>query len=172
MWISFYFLLCFEFLALFPYLNLICVTFVFSGLFDFVWVSFIYYFIYFLHRFFYILISLIFFVFSIFQFFLFFYLSPHFPTFFQFCRKHFHGLIFFKKKQKERINFRISTMGISTNWNEKQIILVIIGYFAFFPFNLYIKWVAVMFPYLFIVWSFMYLFICLFIYLFFYYLTI
>ena len=103
---------------------------------------------------------------NFFNFFLFLYLSSHFPIFFQFCRKHFYGLIFFKKKQKERINFRISAMGISTNWNEKQIILVIIGYFAFFPFNLYIKWVLVMFPYLNIVWSFMYLFVCLFIYLF------
>ena len=120
MWISFHFLLCFQFLAFFPYLNHICVTFVFSGLFDFVRVSFIYYFIYFLHRFFSILISLIFFIFSIFQFFFILIFVSSFPEFFQFCRKHFYGLIFFKKKQKERINFRISTMEIRENPQVKE----------------------------------------------------
>ena len=78
MWISFHFLLCFQFLAFFPYLNHIYVNFVFSGLFDFVRVLFIYYFIYFLYRFFSILISLLFFIFSIFS--IFFYSSIYLLT--------------------------------------------------------------------------------------------
>ena len=99
---DFYFLLCFEFLALFPYLNIICVTFVFSGLFDFVRVSFIYYFIYFLHRFFSILISLIFFIFSIFS--IFFYSFIYLLTsrhFFNFVGNIFTALSSSRKNKKK-----------------------------------------------------------------------
>ena len=88
-------------------------------------------------------------------------------TLFEFLRQHFYSNFVIKKTENERSNFRISALGLSTDRNEKQIILVVIGYFAFFPANLHFKWVLWSLIYLFI-HSSIYLFICKFIYLFIY----